>query len=496
MKRNLAANLAGMGWALLLQILATPLYIRLLGAEAYGLIGFHTLAMGLLQVLDAGITPAVNYQAARLGAGETEAAKLGTLARTLTACGWCLGLVASLGIIACNGLMVNHWLHIQSLPPDQVRISLVLLGVVGGLQLASIWPTGVIMGLERQVGLSILNMATSTTSHAIALLTIWRFHTSIVAYFVCQVGAAMVTAISLLWLLHQALPPEARENRRISFEVLVPMITYARDMGLVALCSVILTQLDKVILSRFLGLGEFGFYALASNVAGQVRQLAIPVFNACLPRMSASIRLGHWSELASVFWKATRVIALLTAPAAVVLMLDPQSVLRIWTGNSAIAHGAALPLRILLVGALLNALLHMPYALQLASGWTSLIRQTSLLSVVVMVPSLFWATSRFGMLGAASCWAGLNILTLFILVPIVHRRLLPGCAWRWIGVVLMSLAMTTVISGLVLIKIPSDPDHPGLSRLAVAWVLSGLVLWLWRGRPLMPNGQRRDTHAS
>ena len=42
LKRNVAANFFGRGFAALLSLVAIPIYIRFLGIEAYGIIGFFT----------------------------------------------------------------------------------------------------------------------------------------------------------------------------------------------------------------------------------------------------------------------------------------------------------------------------------------------------------------------------------------------------------------------------------------------------------------------
>jgi len=44
------ANFAGTGWAALMQIVCIPLYIKFMGIEAYGLIGFYLVLQAMLQV--------------------------------------------------------------------------------------------------------------------------------------------------------------------------------------------------------------------------------------------------------------------------------------------------------------------------------------------------------------------------------------------------------------------------------------------------------------
>jgi len=48
LKRNIIANFAGQGWTALMALAFVPLYIKFLGIEAYGLIGFFAMLQGTL----------------------------------------------------------------------------------------------------------------------------------------------------------------------------------------------------------------------------------------------------------------------------------------------------------------------------------------------------------------------------------------------------------------------------------------------------------------
>jgi len=62
---NLLAGLTNSAWTALIGVLATPFYLHYLGIESYGLIGFFTTLLTLLQLLDLGLSPTMNREAAR-----------------------------------------------------------------------------------------------------------------------------------------------------------------------------------------------------------------------------------------------------------------------------------------------------------------------------------------------------------------------------------------------------------------------------------------------
>ena len=68
-KVNIAAHYLGQGWTALMQLAFIPFYIKYLGMEAYGLIGFFAMLQAGLALLDMGMTPTLNREMARYKAG-------------------------------------------------------------------------------------------------------------------------------------------------------------------------------------------------------------------------------------------------------------------------------------------------------------------------------------------------------------------------------------------------------------------------------------------
>lgn len=52
--KNVAANFLGQGWAALMGICFVPLYLKFIGIEGYGLIGFFVILSSAMSMLDGG----------------------------------------------------------------------------------------------------------------------------------------------------------------------------------------------------------------------------------------------------------------------------------------------------------------------------------------------------------------------------------------------------------------------------------------------------------
>jgi O-antigen/teichoic acid export membrane protein len=66
-----------------MQLLIVPLYIRFMGMEAYGLIGFYAMLQGTLQILDLGLSPTMTRELARYSSQSGKEHEMRDFVRTL-----------------------------------------------------------------------------------------------------------------------------------------------------------------------------------------------------------------------------------------------------------------------------------------------------------------------------------------------------------------------------------------------------------------------------
>ena len=64
LRRNIYFNYASQAYVALVGIAMVPLYLKYLGLEAYGLIGFFATAQAWIQLLDFGLSPTLGREAA------------------------------------------------------------------------------------------------------------------------------------------------------------------------------------------------------------------------------------------------------------------------------------------------------------------------------------------------------------------------------------------------------------------------------------------------
>ena len=115
-KKNLLANFMGKGWSALMGFAFVPFYIKLMGIEAYGLVGFFSTLVAVFALLDLGLTTTLNRELARYSALPDKALEMRNLVRTLEVVYW--GLAGLIGLITMllAPFIARQWLHFEDLP--------------------------------------------------------------------------------------------------------------------------------------------------------------------------------------------------------------------------------------------------------------------------------------------------------------------------------------------------------------------------------------------
>jgi O-antigen/teichoic acid export membrane protein len=485
-KRNLLANFAGNGWTALMSLAFIPLYIHFMGIEAYALVGVFVTLQALAVLLDMGFSSTLNREMARLSVQEDTMQQMRDLLRTLEVVFWPVALLVGGALLLLAPFIANHWLRVDALPAATTQQAIMLMGAALALQ----WPFGLysggLLGLQRQVLLNGIVIVAATLRGAGAVLVLWLVSPTITAFFAWQIVSSFVqTALVALFLWRSLAEP----GRRASFRrgVIREIWRFAAGMSGITVLAVVLTQLDKIILSRLLSLEMFGYYTLAGVVATSLYRLIGPIFSALYPRFTELVARGDQATLRQLYHRSCQLMSVAILPAAIVVALFSGEILLLWTRNETTVGQTAPILSLLIVGTALNGLMNLPYALQLAHGWTKLAFYSNVVAVIALTPLIFFATSRFGAVGAAAVWVLLNSGYVLVCLQIMHRRLLRGEKWRWYGEdVGLPLTAALLAAGLGRWLLPKGLGLPGtLAWLAGVSILtllaSGLATPLMRG---------------
>ena len=455
LKKNVIANFAGKAWSGLIQLVFVPLYIKFLGMEAFGLIGFFIMLQGLLSLLDLGLSTTLNRElACRSVNGNAQEAR--DLVRTMEWIYWSIAIIIAVGIICVAPWIAKYWINVKGLSAKSVQHAIVLMGLVIAVQ----WPFslyfGGLMGLQKQVLLNIIRASLVPVQAGGAVLVLWLISQSIEAYFIWQIVIVGIQTVLTGYFLRVSLPKSSKAAT-FNLDILRQCWRFAAGMTGISTGAIILTQTDKLILTKLLPLEQFGYYMLAFTSSNALIFFVFPISAALFPKLSELVAADKTVELSQLYHKGCQLISLFVLPIGIIVVLFTQEILMIWISNPIIVKNTYLLLRLIIIGSILNAVVMMPFMLQLAYGWTSLSFYKNIIAIIILIPLLFLLIHYLGLIGGAITWMLLNVGYVFIEVPIMHNRLLVNEKWKWyridigyplvISLLIIGIARYFVLSG-------------------------------------------------
>ncbi|HZW12297.1 MAG TPA: oligosaccharide flippase family protein [Noviherbaspirillum sp.] len=446
LKNNILASYAGQIYGTLIGIVMVPMYIRYMGAEAYGLVGFFTMLQVWFQLLDMGLTPTMARETARFRGGATDALSLRRLLRALEGLFVGMGVLGSTAMIVGSDAIASGWLNAQQLPLEEVRNAIMLMAVIVALRWVSGLYRGAIGGFERLVWLSGFNIIIATLRFVLVIPFFIYVGTSPTEFFGFQLVVAVIELAVLIMQTYRMLPA-VDERTRVPWrwEPLRGVLKFSLSIAFTNSVWVAVTQTDKLVLSKLLPLADYAYFTLAVLVASGVTVIAGPISVALQPRLTKLSAEGDEKGLIQVYRNSTQLVGVIAVPTALVLAFFSEQVLWAWTGDAEIARKAAPVLTLYALGNGILAFSAFPYYLQFAKGDLKLHLIGNGLFVVLLIPALIWATWQYGVTGAGYAWLCSSAVYFLLWVPRVHGRFVKGLHSQWLlrdvcSIVVMAIA--------------------------------------------------------
>lgn len=456
-----------------------PVYIRYLGVEAWGLVGFMSMMQAWFTLLDMGLTPTLSREMARFQAGTHTAQFIRNLLRSLEI----IYAVVALAVVGVVWLIApwvtSHWLGTSKLPPASITQAISIMGLVLAMRMVEQVYRGAIQGLQRQVWLNVAQSVLATLRWAGAVGVLAWAVPSIKSFFLWQGLVSLLTVVILAHHTYHQLP-KGEQNTRFDLVAVAGIRRFAAGMAVTSLLAIMLTQVDKLLLSKLVPLEDFGYYTLAASASGALYFLASPISAALFPRLTELVAKKEQLSLIETYHRTSQGLASVLVPVALTMAVFAEPLLYVWTGNSVLSQQAAPLLTLLILGTMCNCFMHVPYTTQLAYGWTGLTVRINIVAVSIIIPAILLAVPRFGAIGAAWAWFALNAGYILVGIHFMHFRLLLGEKWRWYWEAVFKpllVGSTTVLTLHQFIPLPQGRVALGAVLGGIAVLITVTVLW-------------------
>ena len=432
LKKNIIANYISQIYVTLIGIAVVPVYIKHMGAEAYGLVGVFTLLQTLFNMLDMGLSPTVARETARLNGGGVDPLTYRRFVRSLEIIFLLIAVCGSLALISLSHYISTDWLQLEELSSKHIENSLMVIALAVGFRWMSVLYRGVITGAEKLVWLSGTNSIVATLRFLFAIPVLIAFDGKIIAFFIYQLCISIFELI-VLWIYSYCIFPKINSGTQINwkFGILKDKLSFSLMIAFTSTVWVIVTQTDKLVLSKVLSLADYGYYTLGVLVAGAVLIISGPISTALLPRLVRLEAQNEQNELLSLYRESTQMVTIIAGASSISIAYCAEILLMAWTGDTLIAEKSSTVLSLYAMGNGFLCISAFPYYLQYAKGDLRLHLYFNILIVLVLIPIIAWVANRYGATGTGWVWLGLNFLPLLVWLPVVHQKFAPGLNMKW-----------------------------------------------------------------
>lgn len=436
-----------------INVIATPLLIKLLGIESYGLIGFYTTLYSVINLLDFGISPTINRELAKYSIDEKQKGHGRDLVRTLETGYWLIGVVLGIGIYYSAPIIAERWLQTSKLETETLIQSIRLMGFLVVLEWPITFYQGCLLGLQKHVRLNIINTINGLGKYCGSLLILTYVSPTINTFFTWQLGISSIQIFVLVSTVWSNLPTK-ESSPVFNIQLLQNIWKFALSLNLISFFGLIIFQVDLLFVSHKYTLDFFGYYNLAVMVSSGLTMLVSPINLTFFPRFSVLVAEKNDDLFRQTYHQACQLVSVAVLPAASVCILFSQTIIRIWTGNSEIASQSAAITSILVAGTALNALNAIPYQAQISHGWSLLALITNIISLPIIIGMIFFLNSLVGFVGVAYVRIVYALLLLIVIVLFMFKHILIGELKMWIFRDIVPAIF--VCTGLGIVKIITD----------------------------------------
>jgi O-antigen/teichoic acid export membrane protein len=401
-----------------------------LGIEAYGLVGFYMALSSVIGVIDLGIGATMNRELARLSAKEDETGEQRDVVRTLEILYWAIAIFAGGVVLLLAPYIAHNWIKGQNLDPASILKAVQLMGFAIALQFPMSLYQGGLMGLQRQVLVNAILIVTGTLRSLGAILILWLVSPTIEAFLGWQVIASIIGSVAFFVALWSSLPKH-QNFARFRSTILVGVWKYAAAISANSVVGIVLTQLDKVVLSKILSLEMFGYYSLAATVGSAIWMIILPFNSAIFPRFVQLHEGMQTDELRLFFHRASQFLSLVLFPVCALIIVFSSEILSLWLHDPAVVRQCHLIVSLLVFGTMLNGIASVPAYSASAFGWPQLVTYTNLIQAIAIIPLIVGLVGYWRGVGAGIAWVVLNSTYVIFMVPVYFRRYLRGEAGAW-----------------------------------------------------------------
>lgn len=463
-------NFIGYVWPMVFSILTTPIIVLNLGVKEYGILVFINSIVGIISLLDLGISTSVTkflieYQAKNQ---EEESKKLIYTANSI---------FFGIGIV---GFLITLFISIAGsfIMPDKItdKNYYLILFLFAGINfflnsvnnLYNLIPT-----VAHRFDIAVkMNTIISTSTTIITLITVLLGY-KLKALLFIQIITTLITIIIRRKIAIKILPIAKYKLAFVKTEA-IRCYKFGVATAINSTASISLALLDRLIIPLFVGPTQLTYYSLPGNIPARIPAITDNLSGIIFP-VSASLQsAGHEERLKRFYIRSVRLIFLISSAITLSIIFLADKILLYWI-NADFAEKSTQILIILAVTNFIISLLSPINSFFLGIGKLKHLSIISFSMAIINAILLFLWLPSYGITGAS--WAYLiSVLPIFYTIYLIENKHLhlENRLKYYFEAIFKMIATGTALFILVKILV-----YPIISNFATLFVLGPATVGLY-----------------
>jgi len=252
-----------------------------------------------------------------------------------------------------------------------------------------------------------------------------------------------VIAVFVTWYRLRRMMPKIRLGWHFNGKLLREMFTYGTKIQVSNFGSLVCFQIDKLIISRVLGVASVSFYEVGSRLTSFMRAVPLVMMSALIPATSELGARNDREGIVRTYYLASKYVAMVAVAMVAYVVLEARSLVNLWIGSG--FEQSVMLIQILAIGYGANVLCGPASQTGAGVGRPEFNMRSILLLVIVNPVLSLWFVRDFGAAGAAAGTSLALILAAVYLLVTFHREYLKDSVWT----IFRDVQMRPILSGIL-----------------------------------------------
>lgn len=379
-------------------LITLPIYLNFLGAELYGLWIALSVIIAISQIGDLGITSAITKFVAGSYA-KNDKTKITAYVSTATV----FLAVPSIVILFASYFLKTGIIKLLDINQLYIEDSIILIPLTGVLSIITLYNSlllGILMGLQKVSFANYTSLIAKIIQIVVSIVFIflefgiWSlFYGISIAYLF-----SLIITYHNLTYVHKI---KLFDIKGINKKRVRELSVFGGNLVGSKLVSLLMDPLNKIVISRYIGLSYVTYYEISLKGAFNIRNVFEMGFRAIMPKISElEMTTNHYlTEIRIIYKKGLKLLTLFALPLFIFCFAAAEFILNLWLGSS---HDISILIgfRIFLVAYLINLYAVPAYYILMGLNKVRYILKAAILrsllhSIIVLLIVLNFGTIEF-----------------------------------------------------------------------------------------------------